>query len=75
MINHNSTLLCLINFKKQTVTVLQSLKILSVLVAIRLDEKPDTIENILTSSLMNEGVASSGSSFDLLASSTWEKVL
>uniref|UniRef100_A0A1S4E2A1 Protein ROOT HAIR DEFECTIVE 3 homolog n=1 Tax=Cucumis melo TaxID=3656 RepID=A0A1S4E2A1_CUCME len=51
-----------------------SLKILSVLVAIRLDEKPDTIENILTSSLMNEGVASSGSSFDLLASSTWEKV-
>ncbi|XP_031745912.1 protein ROOT HAIR DEFECTIVE 3 homolog 2 isoform X2 [Cucumis sativus] len=52
-----------------------SLKILSVLAAIRLDEKPDTIENILTSSLMNEGVATCGSSSDPLASSTWEKVL
>lgn len=50
-----------------------SLKILSVLAAIRLDEKPDTIENILTSSLMNEAIASSGPS-DPLASSTWEKV-
>lgn len=74
MINLNSTLPCLLNLERQTITVLQSLKILSVLAAIRLDEKPDTIENILTSSLMNEAIASSGPS-DPLASSTWEKVL
>ncbi|XP_022142481.1 protein ROOT HAIR DEFECTIVE 3 homolog 2 [Momordica charantia] len=58
-----------------------SLKVLSVLAAIRLDEKPDKIENVLISSLMNEAVAissskdrSSGPSSDPLASSTWEEV-
>lgn len=58
------------------------MKVLSVLAAIRLDEKPDKIENVLISSLMNEAVAissskdrSSGPSSDPLASSTWEEVL
>lgn len=61
---------------------MQSLKILSVLAAVRLDEKPDKIENILTSLLMNEVVASSsskdkssGPSSDPLASSKWDEVL
>ncbi|CAN0854944.1 Protein ROOT HAIR DEFECTIVE 3 homolog 2 [Linum grandiflorum] len=58
-----------------------SLKLLSVMAAARLDEKPDKIENLLVSSLMdgtitmqssqNRGV---GTTADLLASSTWEEV-
>lgn len=61
---------------------LQSLKLLSVMTAIRLDEKPDNIENLLFSSLMDGTVAlpssqnrSLGTSSDPLASSTWEEVL
>ena len=61
--------------------LLQSLKLLSVMAAIRLYEKPDKIENILFSSLMDETLAvlstnsrEIGSSVDPLASSTWEKV-
>ncbi|XP_022994736.1 protein ROOT HAIR DEFECTIVE 3 homolog 2-like isoform X1 [Cucurbita maxima] len=58
-----------------------SLRVLSVLAAKRLDEKPDKIENILTSSLMNDVVSSSsskdkssGPSSDPLVSSKWEEV-
>lgn len=56
-----------------------SLKLLSVMAAIRLDEKPDKIETILTSSLMDGTVVTSqdrsaGASADPLASSTWEGV-
>lgn len=58
-----------------------SLKLLSVMAAIRLDEKPDKIENVLFSSLMDGAVAVPSSqgrsikaSTDRLASSTWEKV-
>ncbi|KAL4386024.1 hypothetical protein GQ457_09G004330 [Hibiscus cannabinus] len=47
-----------------------SLRLLAVMAAIRLDEKPDKIENILFSSLM-EGTETSP---DPLASSTWEEV-
>ncbi|XVF25355.1 hypothetical protein REPUB_Repub13aG0205800 [Reevesia pubescens] len=58
-----------------------SLRLLSVMAAIRLDEKPDKIENILFSSLM-EGTMAVASSHDRsiattsdpLASSTWEEV-
>ncbi|RVW78199.1 Protein ROOT HAIR defective 3-like 2 [Vitis vinifera] len=45
----------------------RSLKLLSVMAAVRLDEKPDKIENVLFSSLMD------GTSPDPLASSTWEE--
>lgn len=62
--------------------LLQSLKLLSVMAVIRLDEKPDKIGNILFSSLMDGAVTVSstktrevGSSLDPLASSTWEEVL
>ncbi|OMO70466.1 Root hair defective 3 GTP-binding protein, partial [Corchorus capsularis] len=57
-----------------------SLRLLSVVAAIRLDEKPDKIESILFSSLMegNAAVASSQDrsivTSDPLASSTWEEV-
>uniref|UniRef100_A0A5B7BVP3 Putative Root hair defective 3 GTP-binding protein (RHD3) isoform 2 n=1 Tax=Davidia involucrata TaxID=16924 RepID=A0A5B7BVP3_DAVIN len=58
-----------------------SLKLLSVLAAIRLDEKPDKIENVLFSSLTDGTVAvpsskdrSIGASADPLTSSTWEEV-
>lgn len=61
---------------------LQSLKLLSVMAVIRLDEKPDKIENILFASLMDGAVTVSstrsreiGTSTDPLASSTWEEVL
>ncbi|KAG4124562.1 hypothetical protein ERO13_D10G047501v2 [Gossypium hirsutum] len=47
-----------------------SLRLLAVMAAIRLDEKPDKIENILLSSLMEATVTSP----DPLASSTWEEV-
>ncbi|KAJ9168585.1 hypothetical protein P3X46_020087 [Hevea brasiliensis] len=58
-----------------------SLKLLSVMAAIRLDEKPDKIENVLFSSLMDGSVAVSssqdrsvGATSDPLASSTWQQV-
>ncbi|KAJ4846197.1 hypothetical protein Tsubulata_030589 [Turnera subulata] len=60
-----------------------SLKILSVLAAIRLDEKSDKIDNLLFSSLMDGPAAvavssskdrSIGATADPLASSTWEDV-
>ncbi|KAF9589857.1 hypothetical protein IFM89_028792 [Coptis chinensis] len=58
-----------------------SLKILSVMAALRLDEKSDKIENVLFSSLMDGTVSVSGSqqssvgtSADPLASNTWEEV-
>lgn len=58
-----------------------SLKILSTLAAIRLDEKSDDIENVLFSSLSDGTVSvpsskdrSVGASSDSLASSTWKEV-
>ncbi|KAK7812382.1 protein root hair defective 3 like protein 2, partial [Quercus suber] len=58
-----------------------SLRLLSVLAAIRLSENPDKIENVLFSSLMDGAVAVPSSqdrsikaSADPLASSTWEEV-
>lgn len=58
-----------------------SLKLLSVMAAIRLNEKPDKIENVLFSSLMDGTVSvplsqdkKMGASPDPLASSTWEEV-
>lgn len=57
--------------------MLQALKLLSVLVVIRWDDKPDRIENILTSTLLDgsvESKSSSASSGDPLASTTWEEV-
>ncbi|KDP33110.1 hypothetical protein JCGZ_13554 [Jatropha curcas] len=58
-----------------------SLKLLSVMAAILLDEKPDKIENVLISSLMDGTVAVPSSqdrsieaTVDPLASSTWEEV-
>ncbi|PON62048.1 RHD3/Sey [Trema orientale] len=58
-----------------------SLKLLSIMAAIRLHEKPDKIENILFASLMDGAVTVSstktreiGTSTDPLASSTWEGV-
>lgn len=61
----------------------QSLKLLSDLAAIRLDEKPDRIESVLHSSLIdNKTVTASSSQYtsrepsvDPLASSTWEEVV
>lgn len=64
------------------VTILQSLKLLSAMAAIRLDEKPDNIENVLFSSLMDGtvGIPHSlgrriGDSADPLASSSWAEVI
>ncbi|KAJ8758683.1 hypothetical protein K2173_000404 [Erythroxylum novogranatense] len=56
-----------------------SLKLLSVVAAIRLDEKPDKIENVLSSSLMDGAVDASSQDRSLtiadpLASSTWKEV-
>ncbi|XP_070677384.1 protein ROOT HAIR DEFECTIVE 3 homolog 2-like isoform X4 [Malus domestica] len=58
-----------------------SLKLLSTMAAIRLDEKPDNIENVLVSSLVDGTVTVSssqnrklGPSTDPLASSSWEEV-
>ncbi|XP_028958806.1 protein ROOT HAIR DEFECTIVE 3 homolog 2-like isoform X2 [Malus domestica] len=57
-----------------------SLKLLSTMAAIRLDEKPDNIENVLVSSLVDGTVTVSssqnrklGPSTDPLASSSWEE--
>ncbi|KAH7837002.1 hypothetical protein Vadar_008364 [Vaccinium darrowii] len=59
----------------------ESLKLLSVMAAIRLDEKPDKIENVLLSSLMDGTVGVPNSqdrkirdSADPLASSSWEEI-
>ncbi|RXH98786.1 hypothetical protein DVH24_011111 [Malus domestica] len=59
----------------------RSLKLLSTMAAIRLDEKPDNIENVLVSSLVDGTVTVSssqnrklGSSTDPLASRSWEEV-
>ncbi|XP_061956197.1 protein ROOT HAIR DEFECTIVE 3 homolog 2-like isoform X4 [Populus nigra] len=46
----------------------ESLRILSIMAAIRFDEMPDQIENVLYSSLMD------GTVLDPLASDTWEEV-
>ncbi|TQE03462.1 hypothetical protein C1H46_010942 [Malus baccata] len=58
-----------------------SLKLLSTMAAIRLDEKPDNIENVLVSSLVDGTVTVSssqnrklGPSTDPLASRSWEEV-
>ncbi|XP_042945155.1 protein ROOT HAIR DEFECTIVE 3 homolog 2-like isoform X2 [Carya illinoinensis] len=58
-----------------------ALKLLSVMAAIRLDEKPDKIENLLFSSLMDSTLTVPSSQnrsvrapTDPLASSTWEEV-
>lgn len=56
---------------------MQALKVLSVMAAVRLDDKHDKIESILKSTLM-DGLASGKSleaAADPLASSTWEEVL
>jgi cytolysin (calcineurin-like family phosphatase) len=50
--------------------LLQSLKILAVMAAIRLDNTADQIENVLSSSLMGAVPA-----VDPLASNTWEEVI
>lgn len=64
------------------ILLLQSLKLLSVMAAIRLDAKPDKIEDSLFCSLMDSDVALPSSQdrsirapSDPLASSTWEEVL
>ncbi|CAK7336931.1 unnamed protein product [Dovyalis caffra] len=56
-----------------------SLKFLSIIAAIRLDDTPDQIENVLFSSLMGRNVPSSRdtgirTTTDPLASDTWEEV-
>ncbi|KAJ1414422.1 RHD3/Sey1 [Sesbania bispinosa] len=58
-----------------------SLKLLSDMAAIRLDEKPDRIESVLHSSLIDKTSAATSSQYisreasvDPLASSTWEEV-
>ncbi|CAI0392524.1 unnamed protein product [Linum tenue] len=58
-----------------------SLKLLSVMAAVRLDEKPDKIENVLVSSLMDGAITTQssqnrgvGPTTDPLASSSWEEV-
>ncbi|KAM3272111.1 hypothetical protein ACQJBY_042352 [Aegilops geniculata] len=54
-----------------------ALKLLSVLAVIRWDDKPDRVENILISTLLDGSVASkssSASSGDPLASTSWEEV-
>ncbi|CAL0301044.1 unnamed protein product [Lupinus luteus] len=58
-----------------------SLKLLSDMAAVRLDEKPDRIESVLRSSLLDRTVAATSSQYaireasvDQLASSTWDEV-
>ncbi|KAF3486178.1 hypothetical protein F2Q69_00055300 [Brassica cretica] len=59
----------------------EALRLLSVMAAVRLDERPDKIESTLFSSLMDGAVSDTsshnrrlGASTDPLASSSWEKV-
>lgn len=59
--------------------VVQALKLLAVMSAMRLDDKQDKIESALKSSLLDGGPVSqnrsvTSSSTDPLASSTWEEV-
>lgn len=57
--------------------MVQALKVLAVLAAVRLDDRPDKIESILKSTLM-DGSASRKrleATADPLASMTWEEVL
>lgn len=58
---------------------LESLKLLSVVAAIRLDDQTDNIENTLSLTLLdtaNNGVTNKSiTTFDPLASSTWEEVI
>lgn len=57
--------------------IVQALEVLSVMAAVRLDDRHDKIESILKSTLM-DGLASGKSleaAVDPLASSRWEKVL
>ena len=70
----------LVIFTGFCVFMLQSLMHMTVMAAIRLDERPDKIENVLFSLLMDgtvttpsqsRSVAATG---DPLASSTWEEV-
>lgn len=53
----------------------QSLKLLSVLAAIRLDEDTDSIRDTLVLTLVEPKKGTSRSTTDPLASSTWEEVL
>lgn len=58
--------------------MMQALKLLSVMAAIRLDENPDKIESTLLSTLMDAPIPQEMkpvTSTDPLASSTWEEVL
>ena len=57
------------------------MRILSIIAAIRFDEMPDQIENVLYSSLMDRTVPDPslpntfmGATLDTLASDTWEEV-
>ncbi|XP_011096759.1 protein ROOT HAIR DEFECTIVE 3 homolog 2 isoform X1 [Sesamum indicum] len=58
----------------------ESLKLLSTMAAVRLDDRPDTVENVLFSTLMDRTDTISSQSRDVgvsgdpLASSTWEEV-
>ena len=57
---------------------MQALKLLSILAAIRLDEKPDNVEHILRSTLIDGPVLQARSieaPTDPLTVSTWEEVL
>ena len=57
---------------------MQALKLLSVMVGIRWDDEPYSIESILTSTLLEGSVVSkiaSAASADPLASTTWEEVI
>lgn len=57
---------------------LQALRLMSVMAAIRLEDKPDKIERALTTALLDGGPLSNKRSIefasDPLASSTWEEV-
>lgn len=60
-------------------SMLQSLKLLSVVAAVRLDDKPDNIEKTLSVALLDNKSTSgttdlSITTVDPLASSTWETV-
>lgn len=58
--------------------LLQALKLLSVMAAIRWDDEQDEIESILASTLLEGSVVSkiaSAASADPLASTTWEEVI
>ena len=53
---------------------IQSLKVLSVLAAVRLDDDVDPIENTLSLALVSGAASRSGISKDPLASSSWDEV-